>query len=131
MLNLNLTGNIGKDAVTRTTQGGDNVTSFTVAVNQGSGDKKRTEWVECALWGKRGDALAQYLTKGTTVSVCGQPRIRQYEASGEHRAQMQVSVSEISLHGGAKSTGEQKADWDAPGGPVDLDDAVPFAPEFR
>lgn len=125
MLQLHLTGNIGKDAVTRTTQGGDNVTSFTVAVNQGSGDKKRTEWVECALWGKRGDALAQYLTKGTTISVCGMPRVRHYELNGEHRAQIQVSVAEISLHGGPKSTGDKQAGWDAPADDLDSSE-IPF-----
>ncbi len=124
MLNLNLTGKIGKDAVTRITQGGDNVTSFTVAVNMGSGDKKRTEWVDCALWGKRGDAFCQYLTKGTTVSVCGQPRIRQYDANGEHRAQMQISVSEISLHGGSSKPADDSTKWDAPA--EDLSDEIPF-----
>lgn len=126
MLQLTIAGNIGKDAVVRTTQGDKNVTSFTVAVNIGSGDKKRTEWIDCALWGNRGDALCPYLTKGTTVSVTGQPRIRQYESNGEPRAQMQMSVSEISLLGGGKRDGGSSGDtkWDAPAD--DLQDEVPF-----
>ena len=68
MKTITIAGNVGKDAQTRTA-GQDTVTSFSVAVNDGWGDKKRTLWFDCSVWGKRGKALAQHLTKGTKVAA--------------------------------------------------------------
>ena len=67
MKNITIAGNIGKDAVVRTTQGGESVTGWTVAVEERQGQDKRTIWFDCTLWGKCGSGLAQYLTKGTRV----------------------------------------------------------------
>jgi len=133
---LNIAGNIVRNAETRHTQA-DSVTSFTVAVNTGSGERKTTDYVECALWGKRGETLCQYLTKGTVVSVSGVPRIRQFEHKGEHRAEMQIRVNEIGMHGGRSTDGEyvkpqsHQADYNAPGAAVGLDEDIPFALEWR
>ena len=69
MKTIVISGKIGKDAETRTTQGGDTVTSFNVAVEHRQGNDKSTIWFSCSIWGKRGDALARYLTKGGKVSL--------------------------------------------------------------
>jgi single-strand DNA-binding protein len=51
MKNITIAGNIGKDAVTRNTQGGDSVTSWSVAVEERNGQDKRTIWFDVSLWG--------------------------------------------------------------------------------
>ena len=50
-------GRIARDAELRTTKSETSVCSFTVACDAGYGDKKRTEWVKVALFGKRADGL--------------------------------------------------------------------------
>lgn len=63
---------VGRDVEVRNTTGGDAVASVSLAFSYGrKGDdgKKPTQWVDGALWGKRAEALAPYLTKGTRVTV--------------------------------------------------------------
>ena len=72
-------GNITKDAEVRQA-GQSTVCSFTVAVNDGYGDKKHTEFVKCSLWGKRAEGgLPKFLTKGASVLVEGSPRLDKRE----------------------------------------------------
>lgn len=72
-------GRIGKDAVTRFTQGGDSVTGFSLAMDDGFGDKKTTHWFDCSGWGKRYEAVAPYLLKGSQVFVVGEQGEREHE----------------------------------------------------
>ena len=60
---------IGRDAETRYTQNGTAVTSFSAAYDVGFGDSKRTQWIKCAIFGKRGETSAQYLTKGSQIVI--------------------------------------------------------------
>lgn len=98
MKNVTIAGNIGKDAETRTTQGGDQVTGWSVAVEERNGQDKRTIWFDCSLWGKRGQALAQYLTKGTRVAVSGDLSTREHNG----KTYLTVRASEVTLMGGGE-----------------------------
>lgn len=91
-------GRIGKDAIIKDING-DKVASFSLAVKE----RQNTLWVDCSVWGKRAEALAQYLTKGTAVTVCGPLSVRTYEGKSGFQAQLQVRVSELSLMGGGQS----------------------------
>ena len=63
---------IGRDAEIRNTQGGESVCRLSLAFSygrKGEDGKRPTQWVDGALWGKRAEALAHYLTKGASVMV--------------------------------------------------------------
>lgn len=60
---------LGKDAELATTKTGKQVLRIIGAYDIGYGDSKRTQWIECALWGDRGAKVAQYMTKGTQIVV--------------------------------------------------------------
>lgn len=63
---------IGNEPVLRYTPGGDAVLGLSLACNYGQkGDdgKRPTQWFDCALWGKRAEALEPYLRKGDQVYV--------------------------------------------------------------
>ena len=62
---------IGRDAEVRYTAGGDAVVSLSLAFEYGKkvDNKKPVQWVDAALWGKRGEAMAPYLLKGQQVGV--------------------------------------------------------------
>lgn len=96
MKSIVIAGNIGKDAQTRTTQGGDKVTSWTVAVEDRQGQDKRTIWFDCNLWGARGEKLAEYLTKGGKVSVSGDLSTREHEG----KTYLSVRADQVTLMGG-------------------------------
>ena len=136
MKNITVAGGITKDAVTRSTQSGDKVTGFSVAVSEGFGDNKRTLYFDCTLWGKRGEGLAQYLTKGGKVAVSGELSTRDHEG----KTYLTIRVEQVTLLGG-KPDGERQersqqssgygAGGSANSGRSDMDDEIPFAPEFR
>lgn len=96
MKNITIAGNIGKDAVVRTTPAGDNVTGWPVAVEDRTGKEKSTIWFDCSLWGKRGSALAQYLMKGTKVSVSGELSTREHEG----KTYLTIRADQVTLMGG-------------------------------
>ena len=63
---------LGRDAEIRTTGQGESVATLALAFSygrKGSDGNRPTQWVDAALWGKRAEALAPYLTKGGLVSV--------------------------------------------------------------
>ena len=136
MKNITIAGNIGKDAVARTTQTGDSVTGWSVAVEERNGQDKRTVWFDVTLWGKRGSALAQYLTKGTRVAVAGELSTREHEG----KTYLTVKADQVTLLGGGEKRehtnmppgyeGTTPADADRGRGPS-FEDSIPFNMEWR
>lgn len=131
MKTICIAGRVGKDAQLRRTQNGDAVLSFTVAVDDGFGESKRTMWFDCSLWGKRGQTLEAMLKKGKEVTVSGDLSTREHEG----KTYLTVRVNDVTLQGG--NAGEKPArsqrDEQPRGGslPADLDDSIPFGPEWR
>lgn len=63
---------IGRDVEIRKTPAGESVANVSLAFNygrKGQDGKYPSQWVEGVMWGKVAETLAQYLTKGTTVTV--------------------------------------------------------------
>lgn len=133
MKSITIAGNVGKDATTRTTGNGDKVTSWPVAVEERNGQDKRTIWFDCTLWGKRGESLAPYLTKGGKVSVSGELSTREHEG----KTYLTVRADQVTLMGGKPDSSRQERDDTrggsgyGTGGRPDLEDSIPFAPEVR
>jgi len=124
MKTITVAGNIGKDAVVRSTQSGEKVTGWSVAVEERVGQDKRTIWFDCTLWGKRGESLAPYLTKGGKVAVSGELSTREHEG----KTYLTVRADQVTLLGG-KQDGERRdnaGQADQGGGRDDMDDALPF-----
>lgn len=97
------TGNLGRDAETRFTPGGDAITSFSAALSSGYGDKKITTWLNCSMFGKRGESVAPYLKKGTQVAISGEFQARQYKTKeGEEKLSLEVRVNDLTLIGGKR-----------------------------
>lgn len=98
------TGNLGKDAEQRYTKGGDSIVSFSVAVKSGYGDKAKTSWVKCSMFGKRGESVLPYLKKGQLVGVSGEFSMNEWEnKEGQKQATPEVRISELDLLGGKNS----------------------------
>lgn len=129
MKSIVIAGRLGKAAELRRTQGGDPILSFPVAVDDGYGDRKKTLWFDCSLWGKRGQSLEGHLAKGTAVTVSGDFSTREHDG----KTYLQVRVNDLTLQGGKSQSdrpsqsgyGEQQSSYgDAP---ADLDDDdLPF-----
>ena len=67
-----INGNLTKDMEVKVLQNGNYVGKFTIANTVGYGDKKKTYFIPCTLFGKRVESLEKILLTGVGVSVEGQ-----------------------------------------------------------
>lgn len=100
MRTISIAGTLGRDAEVR--QAGDNdVCSFSVAVDDGFGDNKKTLWFDVARWGKGAAGLARVLVKGSRVAVSGDLSMK--ESNGKTYLQVRAnSVTILSTPEGGK-----------------------------
>lgn len=122
-------GRLGRDAEVRYTASGTAVCSFAVANDTGYGDNKKTQWIDCALFGKRAEGgLPKHLTKGAQVVVSGEVTLNTYaKRDGSQGASLQVRVNDVDLIGGKGEQRQQRepAQQAAPAADEFLDD-IPF-----
>ena len=71
MNSISFVGNLGGDPVLRESASGTLRATFTVAVNEGTGDAEKTHWVNVTAFGSLGENLASSLRKGQRVLVIG------------------------------------------------------------
>lgn len=102
-----LTGRMTKDAETKTLSTGSTITSFTLAVDRG-GKSKETDFIDCKAWGKTGDFVSQYFSKGKPITVVGKIQTRTYEAQdGSKRKVVDVLVDSVEFVIGSGSAPKQ------------------------
>lgn len=131
MNSISVSGNIGKDSEVRFMPNGDPICSFSVADSMGK--DKPTIWWNCSLFGKRAEALSQYLVKGQQVTVIGNVTEREWtDKEGGKRKSMDVRVSDVALMGGKREGATPAAPRQAAKQPAaasgfdDMADDIPF-----
>ncbi len=129
-----LVGRLTRDAEQSYTQSGYSILKFGLAVNRRR--KQGDEWIDEAnffdvtVWGRQGEAIATYMTKGKQVGVEGQLRQERWEAQdGSKRSKVTVEASNIQLLGGrdgassgasgAPQASYQSARWNNPQRPAE------------
>lgn len=114
-----LIGRLGKDAETKTV-GEFTVTKFSIATERrfkrGEEWVSETDWHNVTLW--RSGKLAEYLTKGTLVSVEGRLQTRSYEKDGEKRYSTDVVAESVGLLSSANGASSDSGGRDGGSGLV-------------
>lgn len=96
-----ISGNLTRDAEIRSTQSGMAILGFGVAVNDRRKNQQTGEWedypnfVDCTMFGTRGEKLQPYLTKGTKVAIEGKLRYSSWERDGQRRSKLEVIVDNV------------------------------------
>ena len=154
-----LMGNLTRDPELRVTPKGTSICQFSLAINRKfkmeSGEsREEVIYVDIEAWGKQGETIAKYVTKGRPLFVEGRLRLDQWEDKNtkEKRSRMKVVLEAFEFigdgrggagGGGAPGGGAPAADVDQtaslerhsppprPGGakpatPENLDEDVPF-----
>lgn len=136
-----LIGNLGADPELKYTQGGQAVLRVRLAtsesyVNRAGERQQRTEWHTVIIWGKRGEALNNILSKGRSICVEGRIQYRQWEdKEGNKRNTTEINATNIVLLGSRRDSGggDHSGDYGggsspSPSGPSDEfgDDDIPF-----
>jgi single-strand DNA-binding protein len=97
-----LLGNIGQDPELKRTGDGQPVLNLRLATTESYLDKnnqrqERTDWHTVVIWGKRGEALARFLHKGSPLFVEGRIQTRSYEKNGEKRYATDIVATNVEL----------------------------------
>lgn len=72
-------GRLTKVPELRKTTTGKSVASFSLAIDDGFGDKKSTDFIDIVAWDKTAENCAKFLAKGAKVAVVGKIKKRSYE----------------------------------------------------
>lgn len=100
-----LLGNLGADPELRFTQSGNAVLNLRLATSRTYLDKNKvrqeqTDWHSVTLWGKRGEALGKFLTKGDRLFIEGRIQTSSYEdKEGQKRYKTEVIAENVVLNG--------------------------------
>lgn len=122
-----VTGGLGRDAELKGLPSGKYVLEFSIAVNSGYGDNKKTYWWKAKMFGERAVKLAEHFTKGTKLMIEGVPELREYEAkdgSGK-KISPEIFVTDFEFIGGKKESGAE-ASHSTPADDATDSDAIPF-----
>ena len=112
-----VSGNLTRDAKLSTAANGSAVLSFAVAVNQRHLDSKKDEWVkstvfvDCVMFGRRAEGIADFLKKGTHVAVEG--RLSQWvrkRDDGSRLSSLSVRVTDIEFSSSRSVTKKESYD---------------------
>ena len=109
-------GRLGRDAELRATPNGTSVANLALAFNFGqkqSDGYRKSQWIDCSLWGKQAEALTQYLKKGNQVSVtASDPHIEEFTrgdgSAGSKMVAMIVNIELLSNGQNQNNGGQQQ-----------------------
>jgi single-strand DNA-binding protein len=97
MLNITASGNLANDPRTNNV-GSTDVTNFTLMINKRIKDQEHVTAVDCAVWGARAAVAAQYLKKGSQVTVAGDAHAETYDRKdGSTACKLVLRVSDFTL----------------------------------
>ena len=119
-----LMGRLTKDVELRHTNSGKAVASFTVATDNGYGDDKKTDFINCVAWEGTAVFIEKYFTKGQLIIIDGRISTRTWEGQdGKKNYVTEVLAKEV-YFGGSKKKDETESDNLVP--LEDIPDDLPF-----
>src|SRR3954471_23995899 len=99
---VTLMGNLTRDPELRQTPTGQNVTSFSLALNRSYKDQsgewqEATDYIDIVAWGPLAERVAQYLSKGRRCLVQGRLQSRSWEQDGAKRSKVEVLANDVTF----------------------------------
>ena len=120
---ITVVGHLGKDPEVRFLKDGTTVANFSIASSFTRGDTQTTTWYSVSIFGKKGEAVNTYLSKGSKVLVEGRHQMREYlnkegikQFANEIVANDVVFLDSIGAAKGVAATASQS----------DIEDDLPF-----
>lgn len=150
---VTLIGRLGQDPEMKRTGSGNSFVNMSVATSESwrdknSGERKeKTEWHRVVIWNEPLAKIAdQYLRKGSQVYLEGKMQTRKWEKDGQDHFSTEVILqgfdAKLVMLGGKNDSGGDRDDGGSRssgssrgpargGGRNDMDDEIPFSPEWR
>ncbi len=99
MNTVNISGRLGKEVEETKTETGISTCKFSIAVNKGYGENKKTHWIECVAWRSTADYLFNYARKGDLLEITGELTTNNYKnKNGENVYRTYVTCNKVELY---------------------------------
>ena len=106
MNNCTFTGNLVRDPKLDDV-GDKKVCNFTLANNEGWGDKQTVTYIDVSVWGGQAAACAEHLFKGRPAAVSGSISLRKWKTKDdEERSVLSLRANRVDFLGGCKDKPE-------------------------
>jgi single-strand DNA-binding protein len=110
---VTLMGNLTRDPELRQTPNGQNVCSFSLALNRSYKDQsgewqEATDYVDVVAWGPLAERVSQYMTKGRRCLVQGRLQSRSWEQDGQKRNKVEVLSNDVTFLDGRGGENSQE-----------------------
>lgn len=124
-----LMGNLTRDPELRQTPSGQNVTSFSLALNRSykgqNGEwQEATDYVDIVAWGPLAERISQYVNKGSRILVQGRLQSRSWDQDGQKRSKVEVIANDVTFLDG-RGTADNGGSSSAPS----TSQSAPSAPQ--
>lgn len=87
-------GRLTRDGELKTTQNGNSVISFTLAVGDDYGEKKQSYFFDCQYWTKAN--INQYLLKGSQIAIEGSLQQQKWtDQNGQNKSKIVINVKSL------------------------------------
>jgi single-strand DNA-binding protein len=111
---VTLMGNLTRDPELRQTPNGQNVTSFSLALNRSYKDssgewQEATDYIDIVCWGPLAERVDQYLSKGRRCLVQGRLQSRSWEQDGNKRSKVEVLANDVTFLDSRGSDGDDNS----------------------
>ncbi len=125
--NISIMGRLTADPEVKTTQSGDSVCKFTVAVDRPMGkDKskeKETDWIPVVVWGSTAQFVSNYFRKGSMIALTGSIQTFTYEdKEGNRRSGFNVKADRVSFCGSKEENSAKDKPASEPKPAIEIDD---------
>ena len=101
------------------------IARYTLAIDTGYGDKKRTDFINCVAFGKAGEFASKYFSKGLRVLVSGSIKTGSYENKDKVKIPTFDIIVETQEFADSKEKKTEPTIEDATSGFENMDD-IPF-----
>lgn len=121
-------GRIGKD-LEPVQKGETTITKFSIATNDGTKDKPKTNWHDIVAFGKTGEILAKFVGKGDQLCITGELNYNTVEGEQGKRTFTSIILKDFSFVGNKQQqTNDTAATYKGNDTPPagDFDDQLPF-----
>lgn len=135
--NVSLTGRLTRDPELRVTAGGTQLLSFTLGFNTSVRNRQTGEWdersnfIDCTMFGKRAEALLNFLAKGQKVAIAGKLRYATWDKDGQRHSKLDLIVDEIDFMAQRQNAAQPASAPASPQAPMPpvvdtFDEDIPF-----
>lgn len=128
MNKVQLIGRLTKDPELRYSKNNIAVANYSIAVNDGYGEKQQTQFINISTWGKSGEFVSKYFKKGQSIGIVGRLNSNNYEdKNGNKRYSLEVITEDIEFVGNKKQEEVQFVDeYNLENEEIINDDELPF-----